>query len=461
MAIIKNAVDIALRATSPRTVPANLPSNIIVPWGQIPAGTGKAADNATVGADGSNLKVGTGGNLIPNSDFSAGKGNWRPGWHSNPDNTGAGVENAAWNFGNNGISTLPPPYNVPPLQFNTIGAVRWGSTGAAAGYYDIELNELIPVSPNTRYEYSAYMATKRCGASLSFIWLDSVGNVIPSSETHIEMPHAIGETTGGNLGLGGGAESGYTVLANWSRVGGFFTSPSNAASIYIFIRGNPVQGAEMHALFQATRIFFAQAGAAQTELSPWSGGSSTGNFSTLSKITIGNVSTYIADKSIDKLQIANLAVDTAQIANLAVNTLQIAGDAVTIPISSYTGAPILTNTTAWTIIQSATILSTGAPIAISASCTFNSSVCISPYLLQYFTNVGALGWQWVSNLKLKRDGIELVSYSGVHGFWAGSYAETPGAGWHTYTLEVLVSNMATAGNGYVAARFLGLMETKK
>ena len=53
MAIIKNAVDIALRATSPRTVPANLPSNIIVPWGQIPAGTGKAADNATVGADGS------------------------------------------------------------------------------------------------------------------------------------------------------------------------------------------------------------------------------------------------------------------------------------------------------------------------------------------------------------------------------------------------------------------------
>ena len=50
MATIQNTVDIKLRENLPRIVTTNLPGNITVPWGQIPVGTGKAADNATVGA---------------------------------------------------------------------------------------------------------------------------------------------------------------------------------------------------------------------------------------------------------------------------------------------------------------------------------------------------------------------------------------------------------------------------
>lgn len=162
----------------------------------------------------------------------------------------------------------------------------------------------------------------------------------------------------------------------------------------------------------------------------------------------------IANLAVETGKIANLAVETAKIANLAVDTLQIKGEAVTIPISRYTAAST-GNFSSWTTVQNATILSTGAPIAIIMSCRVERFTGVNSYYVRclrgatpLFTT-GRIGWTIQGSPS---------GWSAEGTQWSGVIADTPGVGSVTYYFQVSCSGPTLI---FCSIRSLVLLETKK
>lgn len=126
-----------------------------------------------------------------------------------------------------------------------------------------------------------------------------------------------------------------------------------------------------------------------------------------------------------------------------VDTLVIKGQAVTIPIQSFTAAYIRCVTNTWTTVQTASIVSTGAPITI---------------------NIGAIlsdtgNSEWGAHFRIYRNSTLLVqgdnlNHSDVLGF---CYGDTPGYGTFKYELQIYPDS----DNVDVSNRTMLLLETKK
>ena len=87
------------------------------------------------------------------------------------------------------------------------------------------------------------------------------------------------------------------------------------------------------------------------------------------------VTADIRNAAITSAKIDDLAVTSAKIGNAAVDTLQIAGDAVTIPVSSYTaGSVSLGSSSSWVTVQTATINPENAPVSLKFNATANIEV---------------------------------------------------------------------------------------
>jgi predicted phage tail protein len=215
-------------------------------WSGIPAGTGKAEDYATVGANSSNLKVGLSGNLFPNGDLSGGIANWVVNW---VQGTGTNYT-VAWD--------LAGPDWVP-AKGHCIGVVRSGTLLAASGAFDLRYTKAIPVQQSKRYELTGYLANHRCYASIFVGWFKLVSGV----ETNISYSFFDSPT------LNNGGQS----LNNWYRAGGFATAPADATYAYIHVRAGSQFGGDPY--MWATNIYFGEALANQTELSPYSNSSSS------------------------------------------------------------------------------------------------------------------------------------------------------------------------------------------
>lgn len=148
--------------------------------------------------------------------------------------------------------------------------------------------------------------------------------------------------------------------------------------------------------------------------------------------------------------IQNAAITTAKIADLSVDTIKIANQAVTIPVSSFTSGGISVSATTWTTIQTATITSTGAPIAIQAAYAIDSSNDARKVDIRIQRN-GTTIWQ-----------IDDVAYGRVptsggerelHSFIG---ADSGNSGSLTYTVQVYCDDARNIQN-----RALLLTETKK
>lgn len=183
----------------------------------------------------------------------------------------------------------------------------------------------------------------------------------------------------------------------------------------------------------------------------------------LGRIHAGNASTYIANAAIGTAEIrdltvttgkfADLSVTTGKIANLAVNTLQLAGQAVTIPVSAYTAAQIVVgNSPTYTIIQTVTIVSTGAPIFI-----WGQANCVSNYLVNASFGM-ELGWG--AQFYVTRNGTILSSWGQSASGVQISLLDTPGVGTFTYNLEVSAGTKQVSF-GSCTQRMLMAMEVKK
>lgn len=229
------------------------------------------------------ISAGLGGNQFPNADIGAGIDNWAVGWVA-----GGGTNYAiGWDLA--GESWVPAGGHV-------VGAVRYGNTQSATGWFDVYNKKTFPIIAGKRYEFSAYLASHRCDVSINVGWYKLVNGV----ETYVtESSYPASPRSSGGQELG-----------NWTRAGGFVTAPTGATYAKVWIRGSAVDTGQNDPFFWATRIFFGEATATQTELTPWSLAGGSGPFSDLNQITASNASTYIANAAIDKAQIGSVNADT-------------------------------------------------------------------------------------------------------------------------------------------------------
>lgn len=132
-------------------------------------------------------------------------------------------------------------------------------------------------------------------------------------------------------------------------------------------------------------------------------------------------------------------------------TDSITNNAVTIPVSAYTASGT-SGSTSFTTVQSASIVSTGAPIAIWAG-----------FFAFYYADSGAPSIEY----RLLRNstviyGPILVNQSQsvfIDGEFMLHILDTPGSGTHSYQLQVAEGNTSNVGS--VTSRVVTLLETKK
>ncbi|EIP96881.1 hypothetical protein OpiT1DRAFT_01308 [Opitutaceae bacterium TAV1] len=157
----------------------------------------------------------------------------------------------------------------------------------------------------------------------------------------------------------------------------------------------------------------------------------------------------------EKVGANQIITTSANIAALVVDTLHLKGQAVTIPVSAHTSASMtIAGNNTWQTIQTASIVSSGAPIAI----TFGFVGEVSN---AYLDN-GA--WQGVrADLRLQRNGTTIFTLGAQYVLSSMLHAisDLPGAGAATYTLSIYGPQGPSVDVGTVRNRVIQMMETKK
>lgn len=301
-----------------------------------------AQAGATVGADGSNLKTGTGVNMVFNGDYTDGTAGTYGGFYtsSTPSLIGHNLESHT-------------------LQGEGTAYVYLNGTPAANSVFDADVfngapGKNFPVQAGKKYEAYAWLNSHRCAGVISVVFFNSSGG-------------QISQVQGNTVNF----QSGISTLADLRQSWGIFTAPIGAVSAKVIVRATATGAATPYLFF--SRVYFGEAGAAQNESSPWSPGRG------IAQITSSNASTYIANAALGRAQIglaaigqANIdvaAVGTAQIQELSVSTLKIADFAVTIPVAASGVSDFSVSQGNFTgDVISVSMNSMGAPVLISIFC---------------------------------------------------------------------------------------------
>ena len=351
-------------------------------WSDV-SGIGRPEDNATVGADSTNLQTGTGVNQIYNSDFSNDMAGWLI-WDQSggdPDFSHGFDWVADWTLVSDSART----------------AYIRQSGDADSFVYDFQTGKaVISCSEGDRLEGFCYTGAHRCNVSVIIAWYDADGIYLSAN----------------TLQTNASEKAGGKYLADYKKTGGFAVAPASTASAKLLIRKQSTNSGQADSYAFFTMAYIGYATAAQAELSPWSDGAPKGAFATLNQITGSNISTYIA----------NAAINNAQMGNASVNTLQLAGQAVTIPTSSYESAQYNLDATARNI-RTVSYTSSGSPVVITATALFE---IIS----------GNFDWIRIRILRGTYPIFDTGNIAGITDWWAFQIRDVPAAGPVTYNLEV-------------------------
>ncbi|MBA3571485.1 MAG: hypothetical protein H0W34_05840, partial [Pyrinomonadaceae bacterium] len=376
----------------------------------IATGTLTATQIAAGTISASLLAIGSGRNMIPNSDFTGGL---------------KGLDNG---FTNTGLTqTLAAGYSpwYPAGMLSAFQSVTGTPTNGTVS--DLRLWRVnadgtlgqFSVKPSTKYELSAYFSTHRCDADMGIVWSDSAGAYI--SESH-------GNLAGFDFQASGGA------ISSWARSSVLVTSPATATSCYIIFRSS-YNGTGVNPAIFVTGALLAEATPNQTVVSSWTmggatvvdGGQVVTNSVNASKIIAGSITTdrftantidgsvitagslaaakIVAD-SITSGQIAVGAIQAAEIDAGAITTTKIgAGQITTSLLAVGTGrnlvpnsdglAPYGTSTGAGFSPGGATFGMEGAtwtaPGMQSFSISFATAPATGSYMLHNFFNANVSG----------------------------------------------------------------------
>jgi len=191
---------------------------------------------------GSQLGAGRGTNLLINTNANLSSAYWAEG--ADPNNVGdffIGAVNYAW---------APKGERVFAIQQTN------GTTGSYTDVHQVDetgASRKIPVKANQRYEFHLLTGSHRCTSRAYIMWYDS---------TDFNLSNVFTDDNAGT-------HAGGLLLSGYKQIGQFAIAPPTAAYARIQVRklNTNVGGANSYLFF--THLFFGEAGANQTEYSPW------------------------------------------------------------------------------------------------------------------------------------------------------------------------------------------------
>lgn len=271
-------------------------------------------DGATVGANTSNLNIGLGANLLPNTEFVGGLDPVVLGWNPGACDALSLRQEDVWKL--IGAQTLQARQNIRVGNQWNVGCDVYISGGYGSAQYGI------PVLAGRRYEFSAKLASHHCDSGLWVAFFDA-------SNTYLG---AVGSGWV-QRNSGGPALTANEYGSGWTHAAVFATAPANAAYACPFWRRSDGDISLVDSYAWLVQPFFGEATAAQTVPSTYSPGTSyaalTANWSSVSgpgkpqdnatdgatigtnlygQITSENASTYIANAAIGAAQIGSIAL---------------------------------------------------------------------------------------------------------------------------------------------------------
>ena len=312
-----------------------------VNWAGI-TGTGKPENGATVGADSSNLRAGRGVNLL----FNAGLSLSAEGFDAY-GGTSMGLNHPGWCIKDGGAK-----YGTHFIH----------GTASVDGAFYVSGTTRIPVIAGKRYEAYAYTGAHRCTVTFYIDFYNSAGTNIGNGTNRTFI----------NGGVNDEQAYGGTSLVGYRQIGEFCTAPEGAATARLIVWKGATKAGHSDSWLFTTLPYFGEAGAAQTEPSPWVEGASSIN----TQITPSNVTTYIANAAIGNAQIGNAAITNANIANATIlaanianaqiNTLHVGPDQITVPRYIESSAAVSTPTSGswYEVLSFNSFPALGAPVLL-------------------------------------------------------------------------------------------------
>ena len=179
-----------------------------------------------------------------------------------------------------------PDRTYTPAGMNGL-VVECGPRVAGSGAVWTQIQEPVPVAVGRRYEFSGLASSYAC---------DGVQPVM-------EFIDAAGSTVGAHYGSVIYPNLGDKNLSSLTPFVVFGTAPAGSASAKLhFIRLNTAAGFST-SIARLFHPYFGEANTTQTTPSPYTPGAAKGAFSTLNKLTVSNVVTYIDNAAIQNAQI--------------------------------------------------------------------------------------------------------------------------------------------------------------
>jgi len=246
-------------------------------------------DGATVGANTSNLNIGLGANLLPNTEFISGFDPVVLGWNPGACEALSLRQEDIWKL--IGAKTLQAIQNTRTGNQWNIGCDVYISGGYGSAQHGI------PVLAGRRYEFSAKLASHRCDYGLWIAFFDA-------SNAYL------GDTASGwvQRNSGGPALTANGYGSGWTHAAVFATAPANAAYACPYWRRSDGDVSDVGSYAWLAQPFFGEATAAQTVPSTYSPGYAKGAMSSIDRITGANVSTYIENAAIGAAQVGSIAL---------------------------------------------------------------------------------------------------------------------------------------------------------
>lgn len=313
--------------------------------------------------------TGFGKNLCSNSEMLVNPAGW--GIWTRVGGTNLSNNNPVWQAPN--TTFAPGPFGATNTAWNG-GTDAFNACGSLNMY-----NARIPVIPGQRLEAQALITIAGGFADLNVAFLDAGGGWLGASNVAGGLSRIQDES--------------------WQvRAWGFVTAPANAASAYLDVPAWRTRTDRNTDLIVA-KPYLGYASQSQTAMTPWTPGPH--------QINGSNISTYIADLSVD--------------------TLQIKGNAVTVPVAaSWSGAINHGNGLPGAgysdLVTTASTNFGGQPVFIIADVSYATGMADAV--------IKRNGWE----IGRRRGSIGSLGYSDIGGCATICLLDYPGGGSHTYTV---------------------------
>ncbi len=266
-----------------------------------------ASGNVILGAgtnlDKSRINANFGTNLLYNGDFSCGLDGWSFSGSTGPAVGASGVNLAGWWPA---LAQNQPGANV--MWANQTDGYRNSSPGDGTHYFEYGA-PIVQVEPGKNYIVSANTGAHRCVVNIFMYFMNSSHQVVGVSS-------GAGSTSG--VGTNANEAGGGTNLSGYKRIYSSAVAPAGAVYCSVRLRKFATLAGFNDSYMFVGRVMVEEASAGVTTPGIWSMGQS------VTPITTGNVSTYIAGAAIGLAQINTASIGSLSALSATIGTLRTA-----------------------------------------------------------------------------------------------------------------------------------------